>query len=294
MSSKRMRTSEDGDINLYEIGNSTSTFGEKAEIFLNIKINEVDSFEEIINHNIDDKNKIIYTNDDITSELKELFLDDFDRDNIRIFKPHKNQHLSKSAQLFLYKLSMVVNNNYVAVEPKHVEDYIHDLMENVLRHAKFEDGTELILMPSVLNLNIGEESFAARADKEGRRGTEIIWIIDEDKHRFDKRWKKGDIQLIANMIAAAQTNRVLMRKIYQERIMGIKFDADNVYFYSVYINEEYLNELIAGNKPKKEIIVNKFPKKELSLSKCEDRKKIFLYLCGLKKYAMKIEPIYID
>ena len=59
------------------------------------------------------------------------------------------------------------------------------------------------------NSVIGSNSYAAFADREGRRGTEIIWILDEDKHKFDSKYfattkyLRGDIQLIANMIAAA-------------------------------------------------------------------------------------------
>ena len=285
-------------ITVDDIGNSTSSFGEKAEKFLNIHIEETDSFDDIINHGISLQNqKITYSDDDINSELLDLLLEDFDRDAIRVYKPPKQKHLPKRAQTFLYKLSTVVNNNYQQVEPTHVEDYIHDLMDNVLREAKFEDGMELILMPCLLRLTIGNESFAAHADKEGRRGTEIVWVLDEDKHKFDKRWKRGDIQLIANMIAAAQTNHSVLGKVYPQRILGIKFDADRLYFYSAYITQQYLNELLNMNSNSSSIplVVNKFPKtKELSLSFFEDRKKIFLYLSAMRKYALSLDPIYVE
>ena len=239
-------------------------------------------------------------------------LEGFDRDAIRLYKPIQHKNLPKRAQTFLYKLNTVVNNNYQQVEPVHVEDYIHDLMDNVLREAKFEDGTELILMPCLLRLTIGEESFAAHAlrqfsknaalenvseSKEGRRGTEIVWVLDEDKHKFDKRWKRGDIQLIANMIAAAQTNQSVLGKVYPQRILGIKFDADRLYFYSAYITEKYLNELLNMNSNSSSIplIVNKFPKtKELSLSFFEDRKKLFMYLSAMRKYALSLDAIYAE
>lgn len=84
-----------------------------------------------------------------------------------------------------------------------------------------EDGTELILI--LLQLFIGEERFAAHSDREGRRGTEIIWVLDEDKHKFDRRWKKGDVQLIANIpldplgIAAAQTNMSVLNRVYPKK-----------------------------------------------------------------------------
>lgn len=285
----------DDEITVYDIGNSTSSFGEKAEKFMKITIYETDSFDDIINHGIANDKKIPYCDDDINEELKDLFLEGFNRDEVRVYKPIKHTNLPKKAQVFLYKLSTVVNNNYQQTEPPHVEDYIHELMDNVLKDAGFEDGIELILMPCVLRLSIGEESFAAHSDREGRRGTEIIWVLDEDKHKFDKRWKKGDVQLIANMVAAAQTNRSLLGKVYPERVIGIKFDADRLYFYSAYVTDKYLNELLDNNGPKMKLIVSKFPKgRELSLSFYNDRKEIFLYLSALKKYALSLEPIYAE
>ena len=288
-----------GDITIYDIGNSTSSFGKHAEHFLNISINNTDVFDDIINHGITDNNKISYGYLDVPPRLNDLLLPNFNRDAIRTYKPQDHKDLPKHAQTFLYKLSTVVNNNYVPIEPAHVEDYIHDLMEDVLRNAMFEDGTDLILMPCVLRLAIGDEEFAAYADKEGRRGTEIIWVLDEDKHKFDKRWKRGDVQLIANMIAAAQTNMAALEQLYPSRILGIKFDADRLYFYSAYITEDYLNELsqlpIDCHQCRLQLTVNKFPKsKELSLSLCEDRKEIFLFLSAFRKYALSLKPFYMQ
>ena len=316
MSPKRKKQ----QITVDDIGNSTSSFGEKAEKFLNIRIEETDSFDDIINHGRSScEDKITYSNDDVNQELNDILLEGFDKDAVMLYKPQKHKHLPKRAQTFLYKLNTVVNNNYQQVEPAHVEDYTRtrrvrvDLMDNVLREAKFEDGIELILMPCLLRLTIGEESFAAHADKEGRRGTEIVWVLDEDKHKYsdtlcnltqmqvceisNKRWKRGDIQLIANMIAAAQTNHSVLQRVYPERILGIKFDADRLYFYSAYITEQYLNELLSMNKNSSSVplIVKKFPKtKELSLSFFNDRKEIFMYLSAMRKYAMRLEPIYAE
>ena len=292
-------------ITVDDIGNSTSSFGENAEKFLNIRINETDSFDDIINHGI--SHKITYSNDDINPELIDILLEGFDRDAIRLYKPMQHKNLPKRAQTFLYKLNTVVNNTYQQVEPVHVEDYIHDLMDNVLREAKFEDGTELILMPCLLRLTIGEESFAAHAYKEGRRGTEIVWILDEDKHKYsdnsytlskpafwrecmsecpsDKRWKRGDIQLIANMIAAAQTNQSVLGKAYPERILGIKFDADRLYFYSAYITEKYLNELLSmKSNSSVPLIVNKFPKTTRTHTVCVRVSCLYHSLKTEKKY----------
>lgn len=270
------------------IGKYTSVFGKNAEEFLNIQITKTESFENIVGKNV------AYNKSDINEKLKDLLLENFDRDAVRIYKPQLHKNLPKHAQTFLYKLSTVVNNNYVQVEPGRVEDYIHDLMDNVLKAAGFEDGTDLILMPSLLRLYIGSKEYAAYADREGRRGTEIIWVVDEDKHKFDRRWKRGDIQLIANMIAAAQTNELTLNKVYPTNILGIKFDADCLYFYSACITKDYLDELATGEQPSP-LIVYKFPKeRQLSLSIVRDRKEIFTYLSALRKYALSLEALYAN
>ncbi len=42
------------------------------------------------------------------------------------------------------------------------------------------------------------------ADKEGRRGLELTWIIQEDKHKKSSTYRHGDLQLACAMIAATQ------------------------------------------------------------------------------------------
>ena len=269
------------------LSRSTSTFGRNEESFFNIQISGTNSFSDIIGG-------FSYNEQDMVPMLKSMFLEDFDRDAVRLYKPFAHKNLPKHAQTFLYKLNLVVNNNYVPVEPKHVEEFIHDLMDNVLKAAGFEDGTDLILMPCTLRLQVGTKSLAAYADREGRRGTEIIWVLDEDKHKFDRRWKKGDIQLIANMIAATQANESVLNKVYPTNMIGIKFDADCLYFYSACVTKEYLDDLASEGKPSSTLIVKKFPEgRELSLSVPVDRKEIFLYLSALKKYAMSLVPSYL-
>lgn len=154
-------------------------------------------------------------------------------------------------------------------------------------------------MPCTLRLQVGTQSLAAYAYREGRRGTEIIWVLDEDKHKFDRLssppvgewWKKGDIQLIANMIAAAQANESVLKiiaasqdnesvlnRVYPINIIGIKFNADCLYFYSACITEEYLDDLASEGKPSSALVVKKFPEgRELSLSVPAGN--IFVFVC---------------
>lgn len=291
---KKLNTQSPQEIDLYSIGESTSKFGRKAEKYLNISINETDDFEDIINHDIAENN-IVFDEEDVDQELRDLYLDDFNIDEIRKYKPQEYPHFPKNIRSFLSKLKLVVNNNYADVQPPRVEGYIHDLMNFLLTEANFDDGLHLTLRTCVLDLQISDETFAANADKEGRRGAEIIWVLDEDKCRFDNRWRKGDIQLIANMIAASQKNRALMDKVHPERMIGIKFDADCLYFYSSYVTESYLDCLTESEPPNIPLVVNKFPKsKPLSLSNNQDRKTLFLYLAALRKYALSLTPYYMS
>ena len=126
MSPKRKKE----EITVDDIENSTSSFGKNAEKFLNIHINETDSFDDIINHGISlQDDKITYSNDDINPELIDILLEGFDRDAIRLYKPMQHKDLPKRAQTFLYKLSTVVNNNYQQVGPVHVEDYTRTILQ---------------------------------------------------------------------------------------------------------------------------------------------------------------------
>ncbi|KXN69594.1 hypothetical protein CONCODRAFT_8017 [Conidiobolus coronatus NRRL 28638] len=86
----KKRTKKDSpDIaNLLNIGRYTSEFGKEAEKYLKIKIKDTDDFEDIIKHGID-KGKIRYNEQDVNQELIKLYLENFDRDRIRTFKPHE-------------------------------------------------------------------------------------------------------------------------------------------------------------------------------------------------------------
>ena len=73
MAPKKRRSDGSPDVTVYDIGNSTSSFGEKAEKFLNIRIYETDSFDNIINHDVSISDTITYDESDINCELKDLF-----------------------------------------------------------------------------------------------------------------------------------------------------------------------------------------------------------------------------
>jgi hypothetical protein len=94
--------------------------------------------------------------------------------------------------------------------------------------ANLDDGLDLTMRPCNLHLLLGPEKFAAIADKEGRRGTELTWLLQEDKHRKSSTYKHGDLQLACAMIAASQQNYNMLEEIYPSKILGMKFVANVV------------------------------------------------------------------
>ena len=135
----------------------------------------------------------------------------------------------------------------------------------------------------------GVRVFSASADREGRRGLEIIWVMLENKHVDDTRYSEGDIQLISCMIAACQTNYRSLRELYPEKMLGIKIKGDEMYFYSFTMSEEYLKSLARG-PPKSSIEVAKYPdKKGLRISDPKDRKELLSYLWTMRQYSSTLK-----
>ncbi|CAG8775487.1 8407_t:CDS:1, partial [Racocetra fulgida] len=125
--------------------------------------------------------------------------------------------------------------------------------------AKFDDGLDLTMRPCALELGINQIDFAAYADREGRRGTKVVWVLCEDKHKTSRKYKKGEVQLVACMIAAAQWNFAKLSEVYPEKLVGIRVIGDAFCFYSANIDLSYLKDLAIGF-PKNDLHVHKYPK----------------------------------
>lgn len=258
--------------------NQTSAFGKYEEEALKIKIIEETSYENIFE----------LSEVDVPDYLKHMELSGFDYDKILTFKPADHPSFSDSQCLFLTKLKYVLLNNK-DLSSNRFEPYIQDLINDFFRECKLEDGRNLYMMPSSLRLYVGGEDYAAFIDKEGRRGEEIVWVLGENKHRFDPRYKQGDVQLVASFIAAAQMNYSKLRGILEpKRLYGIKVVGDEFYFYTVDLDEDYIKNLYS-DLPEKTLEVYKYPKgKGLRLSDPEDRKQILFLLHKLREYALSI------
>lgn len=225
---------------------------------------------------------------DILDPLKELLLEKYSHSEILGYKPKKEDCLSRDQRLFLTKLKLILLNNDPNSEAPNCERYIDDFVSFLFYKATLDNGLELTLRPCHLKLKIKDEFFAAIADKEGRRGSELIWLIQEDKHRRTSTYKHGDVQIFCAIIAAYQKNYYDSETVHPEKIIGIKFIAEKVYFYSVSMSEDYLEELEKG-LPTSDITMYKFPENGFDISTCEDRKKIFEHITSLYYWAMSVE-----
>jgi hypothetical protein len=270
--------SDDSDISISEFHNSVSQFRRYEERALKIKI-----------HSVEDFSKIVDTTDNVYTELE---LDEFDEGRIMTFSPIDYQYLKSSQKKFLNKLKSVMINNNAIFDESNFERLIDDLMLFLCEHMDFDDGEYLTMKPCNLRLFIANDSFAAYTDREGKRGTEIVWIMCEDKHTMSRSYKKGELQLIYCMIAAYQYNYSLLGKMYPPKMIGMRIVGYKFHFYCIDESLKYIEDLLYG-LPKRELNVLKFPGDDgLSVANPNDRKDILKYMCSIRHHALSLEPKY--
>jgi|SRR2546430_4018148 len=274
---KTITSSDESDISISRFHNSVSHFRSEEEKALKIKVIATKDFPNIVAN-------------ESSSEENVLELPEFDEGKIATFQPTKYPHLNSLQTKFLNKLKLVVVNNDSASEESNFERYIDDLMIFLYEHIGFDDGKNITMRPCNLRFHIGEEDFAAYTDREGRKGTGVIWVMCEDKHIMSRTYKKGEIQVVCCMMAAYQYNySILNNNIYPPRMIGIRVVADRFYFYSIKKPDEYIEDLFDG-LPKRDLEVMRYPENEgLSLSNPYERKEILKYLNTVKNYALTLE-----
>jgi len=268
---------------------STSAFGALEEEALRIKIENKISFEEILQLTQLTQLYPVYCK--VPDLAEELYMDDIDADSVRVFRPSKYPQMSKNCASFLTKLKLVLLNNDQSTEVSREEGHIDDLVMHLMRMVEFDDGINLTVKHCYLNLEIGSRSFSANADREGRKGLDVIWVLQESKHTGDPRYEGGDIQLISCMIAACQFNRKYSRMYSSsppKRMFGIKTKGDQMYFYCMPSKEEYLRSLTKG-VPLEELVVAKYPEEDqgLKLSDPSERRRAIGYLWTLRNHALE-------
>ena len=255
-----------------EFRSSTSMFREEA---LKIIIHPTSDISDVFPSHFLDK--------PTHQNLKELLLEDFDEGKIKSYTPSREDGLTTNQRKFLLKLKLVLINN--DSEATHCERFVDDMVTFLCDQANLDDGLDLTMRPCNLYLSLGSERFATIADKEGRRGTELTWLIQEDK---SSSYKHGDLQLACAMVAASQQNYNMLEEIYPSKILGIKFVANVVYFCSMSPDQEYIEELIDGIPIQNTATMYRFG--GLSLSNPEQRRLIFQHMASLYYWAMSLEP----
>lgn len=271
----------------YVFAKETSHFGKVEHNALNIDIIKTNNFDDIINYE---------TVCNLSPTLEQIVNAKISKHDILTFNPSKHKELSKDVVLFFNKLRMVLWNNSQEMQVPRFESYLHEFAAHLFYCAELEDGYNFIMVPCNLELIIDQQRFAAYADREGRRGTKTIWILDEDKHRYDTRYKNGIIQLVCCLIAAAQRNRANLLSNRPTKLIGTLIKGDRIYICSAIINDDYLDELTSGlPDDDKRVKVMVYPNNSgLSFSDFDDLKIIFNNLTCLKEYGLSIQASYED
>lgn len=262
-----------------EFRNSTSRFRQGEHNALRIHIQNAGTPDQILAN----------ANTPTSAGLQPLELPGFSEGTIFTYEPHPNDGLSVVQRKFLTKLRLVLINNIPELAASNCEEYTRDLMSHICECAGLDDGMDLILLPCNLRLEIGEGSFAVQADKEGRRGRELVCIIQEEKHRGTSTYLHGDLQIACAMIAAAQHNYRLFNTVYPPKILGVKIVADRVYFCAISPSEAYLNSLFRGLPLSQDATMLRFPSNGLSLSNPQERTMFLQYLSSLRSELLSLE-----
>ena len=111
--------------------------------------------------------------DELPESMQELMLKDFNYIEIYEYDMSQHQHLSDLQCQFLLRHSLVLQNNYADKKSKPIsrmEAYIHEMSSILMKACHLDDGRYLVMKHVDRVLKIGENSYAAQADREGRRG----------------------------------------------------------------------------------------------------------------------------
>lgn len=264
------------EYDLDKFHSSTSSFREYEEKGMRIMIQPTN-----------DASMVFHTNNHDDMTLQHLILESFDQGKTIMYVPSAEDGLTREQRRFLTKLRLVLINNHLNSNVPHCEGFVDDLMMFLCEQAGMDDGLDLTMQTCYLRLSVGDEEFAAIADKEGRRGLELTWLLQEDKHRQSSSYKHGDVQLACAMIAAIQKNYNEFGMICPKIMMGLKCVGDTIYFCSMEPTQAYVEALYNGLPTTDEVVMYRFPERGFTLSIPDERKEGLKYLSMLRREAMK-------
>ncbi|MCO5589277.1 hypothetical protein L7F22_043243 [Adiantum nelumboides] len=248
----------------------SQAFGQREETMLRIRLIATNDPAEIF------PAPLIQT---VPESLKHLELENFGIAEILTFVPQDHRELSKAQRIFLRRVQDVTVSVLDTVN--RLDLYAQDLADCVIKECRLDDGgVRLYGRFSRLTLRMGSERYVMLSDREGRRRSgELVWILQHSKHRLECRYKQGDIQMVASLLAACQENFARNQGILDVKVLyGIKVVGEEFSFYSVNFKEEYLQQ-IAGELPSVDLVARKYPGTTgLKISKTEERRVVLCLL----------------
>ncbi|KAI5070340.1 hypothetical protein GOP47_0014683 [Adiantum capillus-veneris] len=195
----------------------------------------------------------------VPENLKHLELENFGIAEILTFVPQDHRDLSKTQRVFLRRIQDVTVSMIDSVN--RLDLYAQDLADCIIKECRLDDGgVHLYGRFSRLALRIGSEQYIMLSDREGRRRSgELVWILQHSKHRLECRYKQGDIQMVASLLAACQENFARNQGTLDVKVLyGIKVVGEEFFLYSVNFKEEYLQQ-IAEEPPNVDLVAHKYP-----------------------------------
>ncbi|CAG8679705.1 11876_t:CDS:2 [Racocetra fulgida] len=267
------------DIAEFSFKDSISKFVSFKEYALRFTFYEKSSMRDILEAGVD-HNIIPELQDYVLTEIKDI-------DSVRRFNIRNYPNLNKNQKKFLGKLNhLLLNEN----DRKNLENYVNDFVLFLCDQASLDDGVDLTMGPCALVLEINENEFEADADRKGKRGAEIVWVLCEDKFKGAIKYKNWEVHLVTCMVAAAQWNYYMLDEVYPEKIVGIRVIEDRFYFYSANIDQSYIEDLFCG-RPQNDLHVHKYPKGYgFRISNANERLEVLACLSDLKSYALSLSP----
>nr|PNR42082.1 hypothetical protein PHYPA_016911 [Physcomitrium patens] len=260
---------------------SASYFAIYEEEALKINICETDDVSEIFPG---------YSKVQTDPELNHLRLEGFDYDQVLTFVPNKHEDLNDNQRRFLMKLKHVLRSSATGSPDSKFEPFVQALVDVFLQECKLDDSLHLEIVPSRLRLVIVDKIHAAFSDSEGRKDEQIVWVLQESKHKHDRRFKNGEVQLVSALIAACQQNyNAFSDYIFPQVMYGINVRVDEVSIMRAVFTREYILSLFGG-LPQQVLEVKKYPERTgLKLSFYESRNKLLSLMTKLRKYTLSIE-----
>lgn len=261
---------------IFDPGQHAPTFGRKEERLLRINMKETDDPSMIF---LDSSQFAV------PGYLKHLVLEKVGVSQILKYRPCDYTFLLSTQRLFLQRLQDVLLNRLDSSSK--FDLYLHDLVGFLIMECQLNDGLNLYARFSKLSLRVGMENYTVFSDREGRNLEGIVWTLQENIHKFDLRYKKGDVQLAASMIAACQANLIQNQgELKIKTLYGIKVLGEEFFFLRIDFEAEYLKQL-RNNVPTHDLIVYRYPQScGLRISKPGDRQKLLYFMHRLREYMV--------